>query len=83
MTKRELRQAAESALKTWDPDKKFRKWSRKQFRNKQARFENDMISITGLGFGDIDGLTEAVLDRMSGKVGANHSHRPNLWDDNA
>lgn len=70
-------------MKEWDVDREFQNWARRQVNKRQIQFENDMPTVSQLGFKDIDELTEAVLERMSGKAGSNNPHRPNLLDENA
>lgn len=70
-------------MKEWDVDRRFTNWERRRVNNRQAEFEKNQPTATQLGFKDIDELAEAAVERMSGRVGGNNSHRPNLLNEEA
>ena len=66
-----------------DIERQIYNYDRRQYRTAQQQFEDKrVISVSKLGFKDIEHITESVLNRLLGKVSSNHNHRPNLFDPN-
>lgn len=66
-----------------DLERQMYNYDRRQLRTKQQGFERKgVISVSRLGFHDIESITEAVLDRILNKTSSNSNHRPNLFDPN-
>ena len=64
-----------------DIERHIYNYDRRQYRTAQQQFEaKRVISVSKLGFRDIDHITEAVLDRLLHRTSSNHNHRPDLYD---
>jgi len=55
-------------MKEWSRGREFENWARRQVNKRQIQFEDSMVTFSQLGFENVDGLSEAVLYRMSGNV---------------